>query len=359
MSEKEKNINDYLNSILFRIFIADKKNLAWIFLASSIANLLMLTPMLFMLQIFDRIFISKSILTLVTIAGIVIFFYVISAISQFIRSQVVIAMGLKLEKKVNEKLFYVGFEERLRKSVKNPSSYLDDLTLVRQWVTGAAIFSVFDLPWVPFYILVMFVMHPILGYTSLIMILILIVFGLIFSKILGNQDELMRQEEFDTNELLYGKLRNSEVLSVYALASNFKSAWFDTKRKFYIRFADSQQRTDAIVNILKQYRFFSNSLALSVGAILVIYGELTIGSMIAASLLMQRTTVPVDGAVNTVSRISVVKEAFWRLEEMLSIPLVKKYDVQDVIDTHVNKRDDVQDVQYTEKVKDQNSSKKV
>lgn len=353
MSEKAKNINDYLNSILFRIFIADKKNLAWIFLASSIANLLMLTPMLFMLQIFDRIFISKSILTLVTIAGIVIFFYVISAISQFIRSQVVIAMGLKLEKQVNEKLFYVGFEERLRKSVKSPSSYLDDLTLVRQWVTGAAIFSVFDLPWVPFYILVMFVMHPILGYTSLIMILILIAFGLIFSKILGNQDELMRQEEFDTNELLYGKLRNSEVLSVYALASNFKSAWFDTKRKFYIRFADSQQRTDAIVNILKQYRFFSNSLALSVGAILVIYGELTIGSMIAASLLMQRTTVPVDGAVNTVSRISVVKEAFWRLEEMLSIPLVKKYDVQDVLNAPVNKRDDVQDVQYTEKVKDQ------
>ena len=152
--------------------------------------------------------------------------------------------------------------------------------------------------------------------------------------------------------MLYGKLRNSEVLSVYALASNFKSAWFDTKRKFYIRFADSQQRTDAIVNILKQYRFFSNSLALSVGAILVIYGELTIGSMIAASLLMQRTTVPVDGAVNTVSRISVVKEAFWRLEEMLSIPLVKKYDVQDVLNSPVNKKDNVQDVQYTEKVKD-------
>ena len=86
-----------------------------------------------MLQIFDRIFISKSILTLVTIAGIVLFFYIINAISQFVRSQVVISMGLALEKKVNEKLFYVGFEERLRKSVKNPCSYLDDLTLVRQW----------------------------------------------------------------------------------------------------------------------------------------------------------------------------------------------------------------------------------
>ena len=76
--------------------------------------------------------------------------------------------------------------------------------------------------------------------------------------------------------------------------------------------------------------------------------------MIAASLLMQRTTVPVDGAVNTVSRISVVKEAFWRLEEMLSIPLVKKYDVQDVLNASVNKRDDIQDVQYTEKAKEKN-----
>ena len=71
-----------------------------------------------MLQIFDRIFISKSILTLVTIAGVVIFFYVISAISQFIRSQVIISMGLKLEKQVNEKLFQL-VEERLRKSVKD------------------------------------------------------------------------------------------------------------------------------------------------------------------------------------------------------------------------------------------------
>ena len=57
------------------------------------------------------------------------------------------------------------------------------------------------------------------------------------------------------------------------------------------RLADSQKRTDAIQNIMKQYRFFANSLALSVGAILVIYGELTMASMIAASLLMmQRTT---------------------------------------------------------------------
>ena len=75
---------------------------------------------------------------------------------------------------------------------------------------------------------------------------------------------------------------------------------------------------------MKQYRFLANSLALTVGAYLVISGELTLGSMIAASLLMARTTMPVDSAVSVLSRATVVKEAFWRVEKMLKISMKKK-----------------------------------
>ena len=329
MNTDKQTISDYTQSSLLRILLSDRTNLFWIFIASSFANLLLLTPMIYMLQIFDRIFISKSILTLVTISGIIILFYVINALSTYIRSQIVISMGLKIEKKVNERLFYVGFEERLRRNVDNPASYLDDLTLVRQWLTGAAVFAVFDLPWVPFYVLVMFIMHPILGFASLLMITIFIIIGIIFSKIIGNQDELLRQEEYETNDFLYGKLRNSEVLSVYALASNFKKTWVENKQKFYVTFSNSQKKTDAVQNFIKQYRFFSNSLALTIGALLVIYGELTLGSMIAASLLMARTTQPVDASVAALSRAGIVKEAFWRIEEMLNRSLAKKYGVND------------------------------
>ncbi|MAC66481.1 MAG: hypothetical protein CMK54_00480 [Proteobacteria bacterium] len=323
MIQQKKKFSEYWDSRLLKIFLSDRNNLLWIFVASSIANLLMLTPMLYMLQIFDRIFISKSVLTLVTVSGIIVFFYIISALSSFIRSQIVIAMGIKIEEKVNERLFLVGFKDRLKKDVKNPTSYLDDLTLVRQWLTGAAVFTVFDLPWVPLYVLVMFVMHPILGYAAIILILILIGFGLYFSKILGNQDEILRQEEFETNDFLYGKLRNSEVLSVYALASNFKEKWIQNKRRFYIKLNKTQKKSDVVQNVIKQYRFFSNSLALTIGAFLVIYGDLTLGSMIAASLLMARTTAPVDGAVATLSRVGVAREAFWRIEGMLDNSVMK------------------------------------
>ena len=327
MKSLKKIFHHYLESNLVKIFLSDKKNLFWIFVASSVTNILLLTPMLYMLQIFDRIFISKSVLTLLTVSGIIVYFYILSALSGYIRSQIVISMGIKIEEQVNEKLFLVGFRERLNKDVKNPASYLDDLTLFRQWLTGAAIFSVFDLPWVPIYVLVMFIMHPILGYASLVLILILIGFGIFFSKVLGNQDEILRKEEHETNEFLYGKLRNSEILSVFALASSFKENWIRNKRRLYINLNNSQKKTDIIQNVIKQYRFFSNSVALTIGAILVINDELTLGSMIAASLLMARTTAPVDGAVTTMSRIGIVKAAFWRIEEMLNYKFKQESDL--------------------------------
>ena len=241
MKKLIETANLYLSSNFFRIFLAEKIDLTWVFLASSVANLLMLTPMLYMLQIFDRIFISKSVLTLLTISGIIIFFYLISSLSGYIRSRIIIALGIKLEKKVNEKLFNVSFEERLRKQVKNPVSYLDDLTIVRQWLTGAAVFAIFDLPWVPVYVLIMFIMHPLLGYVSLVLIIILIVFGIYFSRVLGNQDELLREEEYETNDFLYSKLRNAEALAVYSLPTNFKQNWLENKKNFYISLNNSQE----------------------------------------------------------------------------------------------------------------------
>ena len=190
--------------------------------------------------------------------------------------------------------------------------------MVRQWLTGAAVFAVFDLPWVLLRISnVYYASYPriCIAFNDYNFIII----GIIF-KDNWKSDELLRQEEYETNDFLYGKLRNSEVLSVYALASNFKKTWVENKQKFYVTF--SEKKTDAVQNFIKQYRFFSNSLTLTIGALLVIYGELTLGSMIAASLLMARTTQPVDASVAALSGAGIVKSVL-AYREMLNRSLAK------------------------------------
>ena len=98
MNELIENTKDsflkYKNSKIVSALLIHKSDLYWIFFASSFVNVLVLTPMLYMLQIFDRIFISKSEITLLTISMVILFFYFISAFSNYIRSRIALSLGL-------------------------------------------------------------------------------------------------------------------------------------------------------------------------------------------------------------------------------------------------------------------------
>ena len=159
----------FKQSEIIKFVTSQRKELAWIFLASSIANLLMLTPMIYMLQIFDRIFISESILTLLTISGVVLFFYLISAISDYIRTGIMITVGLKMDQALGRRIIRASLKSKITKNINNPFFLLDDFSIVRQWIAGPAVFALFDIPWMPFYIMLMFIMHPILGFVSIVL----------------------------------------------------------------------------------------------------------------------------------------------------------------------------------------------
>lgn len=300
-----------------RLVLADKSIIWWIFISSSFINVLVLTPMLFMLQIFDRIFISKSLVTLGTIAAITLMFYSISAFSSYLRSKFIISLGLKLEKKLNEPLFIAAFDEKLKTNSNDPDAFLDDLTMFRQWLTNAAVFAVFDTPWIPIYVAIMFVLDPYLGLAAIVLVIIILILGYNFSKFLGTDEELMVKEEKHTNQFLYRNIRNPQTFYLYGIASQIKGKWDDTKRNFFVNLSKAEHKTGKVMHFLKQFRYLSSSIALTIGAILVLNDRLTLGAMIAASLLMTRCTAPIDSFVGMITKISVMKAAFWRLENLL------------------------------------------
>src|SRR5690606_27194465 len=142
---------------------------------SCVINIIGLTPALYMLQVYDRVLASQNETTLLMLTLLVIGLYMLSAMLEFARSSVLIRVGNRFDMMLNERVFTAAFERNLRRQGGNPSQAIHDLTNLRQFLTGNALFAFFDAPWTPIYMAVAFLIHPVLGLITLIGSIILIV----------------------------------------------------------------------------------------------------------------------------------------------------------------------------------------
>jgi ATP-binding cassette subfamily C exporter for protease/lipase len=284
---------------------------------SLVANVLMLTPTLYMLQVYDRVLASQSELTLLVMSLLTLFLFVIMAFAEWMRSRVLVSAGVRLDEQLSTQVFNASFEAHLSQAGTSPSRAFGDLIQIRQFLTGNGIFAFFDAPWTPIYMAVLFFLHPWLG-----------VLGIIFACIqaslawFGHRHTLAPAEAAtkagsDAGAFLQGKLRNAEVLESMGMVNNLKDRWLQRHQVHLAKSADTQHLTNRITGWSKFVRYSQQSLSLGAGALLVINGELSPGGMIAANVLMTRALAPIDMMVGSWRQFIGMRFAFARLEQML------------------------------------------
>ena len=284
---------------------------------SMLANVLMLTPTLYMLQVYDRVLASQSDLTLIAMSLLTLFLFSIMAFAEWMRSRLLVSAGVRLDEQLSTQVFNASFEAHLNQAGTSPSRAFGDLLQIRQFLTGNGIFAFFDAPWTPIYIAVMFFLHPWLGFLS-------IAFALIQAALawFGHRHTLAPSEAAvkagaDANSFLQGKLRNAEVLESMGMVQNLQTRWAVRHQNHLAKSAAIQHLTHRITGWSKFIRYSQQSLALGTGALLVIDGQLTTGGMIAASVLMTRALAPIDMLVGSWRQFIGMRYAFARLEQML------------------------------------------
>ena len=284
---------------------------------SFLANLLMLAPTLYMLQIFDRVLVSQSELTLLAVSIITLFLFGVMACSEWLRSRVLVRAGMRFDEQLSTRVFNASFENYLRQSSTNPSRAFNDLIQIRQFITGTGIFALFDAPWAPIYIGVTFLLHPLLGFISLI-------FAVVQAALawFGHRQTVAPAEEAskvnsETSSYLQSKLRNVEVLESMGMITNLQSRWNKKYELWIDKNSASQGLTNRVTAWSKFIRYSQQSLALGAGALLVIDGQLSPGAMIAANVLMGRALAPIDQLVGTWRSFITCKNSFARLETLL------------------------------------------
>jgi ATP-binding cassette subfamily C exporter for protease/lipase len=287
-------------------------------LFSFVANLMMLAPTIYMLQIFDRVLVSGSELTLVAISMITLFLFGVMAMSEWSRSRVLVRAGVRFDEHLSTRVFNASFESYLSQSTASPSRAFSDLIQIRQFLTGQGIFAFFDAPWAPIYITVIFFLQPWLG---LLAIFFAVVQGLL--AWFGHRQtvqpaEVAARAGQDVNAYLQSKLRNAEVIESMGMIDNLRKRWRKWQDVYLARSTTSQGVINKVTAWSKMLRYSQQSISLAAGAILVIKGDLSPGGMIAANLLMSRALAPIDQLVSVWRQLAVTRAAFERLEQLLA-----------------------------------------
>jgi len=283
-----------------------------------VVNLLMLTPTLYMLQVYDRVLVSGSEFTLAALTLVMLYFFALMAFSEWVRSRLLVRTGVKLDEQLNSRVFNASFESSLNQLGRYPAQSFSDLTSVRQFLTGHGLFAFMDAPWAPIYIIVLYMLHPWLGLLALIFSLALVAVAYLGHRLASEPIDKALEAGRQANFYLHSKLRNAEVIESMGMLGDLRRHWQARHRRYLGLNHEAQEMAARLQALTKFLRYTQQSLALGVGAWLVIRGELTPGAMIAANVLMGRATAPIDLMVSTwKSSISAFK-SFLRLEQLLA-----------------------------------------
>ena len=281
-------------------------------------NLLLLVPSIYMLEVYDRVLTSRNEFTLLMLSLIILLLYVIYAALDAIRSHTVIEVGKKIDAELNHRTYTAAFEQNLKVRGGNAGQALNDLTTIRQFVTGPSLYAFFDAPWFPFYLIVIFLFNGWLGLFSTVCVLILIVLAFLNESVTHEPLSEASTLSVQSSNIASNNLRQAEVLESMGMLPALRDRWFALHSKFLHMQAVASQRAATMGAMTKFFRTLMQSLALGFAAFLVLENKLSPGMMIAATILLGKATAPVEMVIGSWKQWRGVVSSYDRLKKLLS-----------------------------------------
>lgn len=284
---------------------------------SFVINMVLLMPAIYMLQIYDRVLSSRSESTLLMLTLLILGLYALMAGLEWVRSRLLVRAGSMLDTQMNARVFTAAFEANLRGTGSNAGQAMNDLTNVRQFVTGNGLFAFFDAPWFPIYLAVIFLIHPILGWLSVAGAILLVILTLTTEWVTKKPLSQANTAAIQSSNYATNNLRNAEVIEAMGMLTNLRRRWYEKYQNVIALQGVASDRAGTISAITKFVRISLQSLVLGLGALLVIEGKITAGAMIAASILMGRALAPVELLIAVWKQLASSRSAYERLEKLL------------------------------------------
>lgn len=283
---------------------------------SFVINLLMFVQPLYMLQVYDRVLVSRSESTLVFLTIIAGAMLLMMALLELVRSRVLVRVGAHLDRQLSHKVFRAVFDPANRQGVG--AQALGDLNTVREFLTGSGFIAFCDAPWAPIFLVIAFLIHPWLGVLSVVSMLIL-VFLAVLNEISTRQSlQDAGKMSMAANQYAQSSMRSAEALQAMGMMPGIAARWSRKHGRMLELQAHASDRAGVIVGLSKFTRIFVQVMVLGLGAYLSIENLITGGMIIACSIILGRALQPVEMVIGQWKFLVNARAAYGRLNDMLS-----------------------------------------
>lgn len=294
------------------------KPLAYAGAFSLVSNLLYLALPIFTFQIYGRVLSSYSVPTLLVLTFMVMLAFLISGLIDDFRAKVLINYGVIMDQRVSGRVFSALFDSVIRGNPSARSQALRDLDAFRQMLTGPAFGTMFDLPWMPVFMVVLLIIDPIIGLVTIGGAVLLFLITLF-------QDRATRPALKEANEAALrsyaftdAALRNGEVVRAMGMVEPLGSRWAGFRSITMERSASASERASVLSNVSKFTRQAIQVLIIAIGAYLVVKGKIHSGLLFANMILAARALQPIERLVGSWDTLTNGYRAYQRLNALFA-----------------------------------------
>jgi PrtD family type I secretion system ABC transporter len=290
-------------------------------LVSGIINVLMLTSSIFMMQVYDRVLGSQSVPTLVALSLIAVAAYLFQGWLDILRGRALALIGERVDGAIGPKVHAAVVDLPLRAPNANQEALqpFRQLEALRSFLAGAGPVALFDMPWMPIYLLVCFLFHSWLGWLTLGGAVVLAFLTLLTEIKSKAPAKAAMEAQSARNAAADAAQRGAEVVRAMGMFPVLAARWDKAHESYLLAQRRANQVAGGLSATAKMFRFILQSALLGVGGYLAIRGQISSGTIIAGSILGSRALAPVDQAIASWKAFVAARQGYQRLKMLLML----------------------------------------
>lgn len=285
-------------------------------LFSALVNVLMLTGSMYMLQVYDRVLPSRSVPTLIALSLIVLALYMLLGIFDWLRQRILSRVGVELDRRLSGPVVSTILDHQVR-GAPGSIQLSRDLDGVRSFLSGLGPTAAFDLPWIPLYAGLCFVLHPLLGWLLVAGAAVLVVFALLTEAFSRSPSKDAVRIGAERSAFLEAARRNAEAVAALGMGNRMGRLFDRLNHRYVAVNLQASDVTSVLSGLSRCFRYILQSAMLGLGAWLVIHDQASSGVMIASSVLSSRALAPVELAIGSWRPFIAARQSWQRLKSAL------------------------------------------